>query len=250
MCGENLQDPAARGCRVGSPPRVRGKPHISHVSPPSHRITPACAGKTRNTASPSSSPRDHPRVCGENAYFLVFCRFVPGSPPRVRGKHFLHCHLSFLSGITPACAGKTRRPNAKRHPGQDHPRVCGENRVFSGRRARQQGSPPRVRGKHFSPSSITSIRGITPACAGKTRGCMERLPHGEDHPRVCGENHRGQGRKALQEGSPPRVRGKHGCTNTECISLRITPACAGKTGRVLWKGIPVRDHPRVCGENS
>ena len=50
-------------------------------------------------------------------------------------------------------------------------------------------------------------------------------------------------------GSPPRMRGKHAVTSSEVISIRITPADAGKTAlpnvffRSGW------DHPRGCGEN-
>ena len=31
--------------------------------------------------------------------------------------------------------------------------------------------------------------------------------------------------------------------------LRITPACAGKTKRILGRVLGTGDHPRVCGEN-
>ena len=33
-------------------------------------------------------PEDHPRACGENARGSGKALIVPGSPPRMRGKHF------------------------------------------------------------------------------------------------------------------------------------------------------------------
>ena len=51
-------------------------------------------------------------------------------------------------------------------------------------------------------------------------------------------------------GSPPRVRGK----DDPCFSFRdnlgITPACAGKSVRLVEMFLRHGDHPRVCGEKD
>ena len=70
--------------------------------------------------------------------------------------------------ITPACAGKTRHLSQRRRSAQDHPRVCGENQRYIAPGTFKPGSPPRVRGKLFIMSMISTRRRITPACAGKT----------------------------------------------------------------------------------
>ncbi len=51
-------------------------------------------------------------------------------------------------------------------------------------------------------------------------------------------------------GSPPRVRGKVCSAAPRCTSLRITPACAGKSRHRRRSPARVKDHPRVCGEKE
>lgn len=72
-------------------------------------ITPAHAGKTIRNSASRKTPRDHPRVCGENKRCVEKLASNPGSPPRVRGKLRQPLRLTALSRITPACAGKTLR---------------------------------------------------------------------------------------------------------------------------------------------
>ena len=91
---------------------------------------------------------------------------------------------------------------------------------------------------------------ITPACAGKSHsfrlGCI-LLP---DHPRVCGEKFALRNMMNVNQGSPPRMRGKDLNLWALVTSTRITPAYAGKrSSLVLWTG-KVGDHPRVCGEKG
>ena len=90
--------------------------------------------------------------------------------------------------------------------------------------------------------------GITPAYAGKSRGCPAACILRRDHPRVCGEKVSQRPFRAVSAGSPPRMRGKgvHGVLQELCCG--ITPAYAGKS---LFSGLYIRingDHPRVCGE--
>ena len=50
------------------------------------RITPAYAGKSSAFIRSSPVNQDHPRLCGEKNYDLVFRRPELGSPPPMRGK--------------------------------------------------------------------------------------------------------------------------------------------------------------------
>ena len=88
VCGENALPRALPSPAPGSPPRVRGKQLIYCHSGYNSRITPACAGKTWKQSSNRPLVGDHPRVCGENTPFMQIFACIPGSPPRVRGKHF------------------------------------------------------------------------------------------------------------------------------------------------------------------
>ena len=112
-----------------------------------------------------------------------------GSPPRMRGK------LRF-----------SRKRGLRRW---DHPRGCGENVCFRKQQPHSTGSPPRMRGKRFFARISNQPPGITPADAGKTK--INLGPEGtvKDHPRRCGENQDELLRKAVKNGSPPQVRGKH-----------------------------------------
>ena len=86
---------------------MRGKPRHTVNIIWKTRITPADAGKTHRLIPKYQHNQDHPRGCGENVSWVFGCRFVLGSPPRMRGKHrFDVCGCEYL-GITPADAGKT-----------------------------------------------------------------------------------------------------------------------------------------------
>ena len=152
----------------GSPPRMRGK--RTHISKTVIRpgITPADAGKTAPFYCLYVTTGDHPRGCGENLYQSLYKLLFSGSPPRMRGKLPLPGGNSFITGITPADAGKTKLPALLQFLPQDHPRGCGENGAVCSDTKIDRGSPPRMRGKLPTACSKTSISRITPADAGKT----------------------------------------------------------------------------------
>ena len=111
------------------------------------------------------------------------------------------------------------------------------------------GSPPQVRGKHFSRADCSPRTGITPAGAGKTFCHHKTEDCGWDHPRRCGENDGKWGKKSQFAGSPPQVRGKREDRRNAQTVSGITPAGAGKTSIGAFCPNVPRDHPRRCGEN-
>ena len=91
------------------------------------------------------------------------------------------------------------------------------------------GSPPQVRGKHYTNGVDIALAGITPAGAGKTIQSLSENVTPWDHPRRCGEN-RCQRQPIIEYiGSPPQVRGKQLTPPHSSRQTRITPAGAGKT---------------------
>ena len=52
---------------VGSPPRMRGKDKTPQKGLKTGRITPAYAGKSKETLDFCILVEDHPRVCGEKS---------------------------------------------------------------------------------------------------------------------------------------------------------------------------------------
>ena len=214
------------------------------------RLTPACAGKTALRRWYRSAPTAHPRVCGENSKVKYDQEELEGSPPRVRGKQRKTPYDPHHTGLTPACAGKTRRCRRRIRWRSAHPRVCGENAASVSHDGLAWGSPPRVRGKPQWPMGPHHRHRLTPACAGKTGGGRGGgFVHGA-HPRVCGENAVGDPLAALAYGSPPRVRGKPAGRHAQHEQPGLTPACAGKTVGGVGDSEHLEAHPRVCGENA
>ena len=66
---------------------------------------------------------------------------------------------------------------------------------------------------------------------------------------MCGKNESAIVLSELIIGSPPRVREKLKLDMAKEIAMRITPACAGKTGIYHQSTKVSQDHPRVCGKN-
>ncbi len=113
-----------------------------------------------------------------------------------------------------------------------------------------RGSPPQVRGKLLTIVDNLSFNRITPAGAGKTeKGIILECPKW-DHPRGCGENFIDVVVLMHEEGSPPRVRGKLMSSLLFVGYIGITPAGAGKTTVRIIPAMPIKDHPRGCGENA
>ena len=189
-------------------------------------------------------------MCGEKSWLFSSTSNWAGSPPRVRGKGSDNTALASEHRITPACAGKRPTIRIACTPRRDHPRVCGEKKSLHARSIASLGSPPRVRGKVSFLDGNMSVKGITPAYAGKSYTSLIEETKTMDHPRVCGEKQIPQTYISRSRGSPPRMRGKV-VQMFHCFSpFGITPAYAGKR-----KSCPrilrcARDHPRVCGEKS
>ena len=151
------------------------------------RITPACAGKSEFSRYRSGQYEDHPRVRGEKSGTYLVPGGGLGSPPRARGKASKPQTVTARFGITPACAGKrSALPTASCHQ-QDHHRVRGEKRLIAAMICVWKGSPPRARGKDGHCGQKAGAKGITPACAGKSRHPSQGLSAARDHPRVRGE---------------------------------------------------------------
>ena len=87
MRGEDRRDAGQSEMVAGSPPHARGR-RIDLAAPMgTPGITPACAGKTILHGPKGPSPRDHPRMRGEDDSAGSSGRILVGSPPHARGRH-------------------------------------------------------------------------------------------------------------------------------------------------------------------
>ena len=127
MCGKKLTDGISGLTGSGSPLHVQEKHFEDAVKICIRRITPACAGKTVFLVQMMKHHQDHPRVCGKNRCKQLWCPIDWGSPPRVREKPLNSLVGQRVTGITPACAGKTVNWKISLQASRDHPRVCGKN---------------------------------------------------------------------------------------------------------------------------
>ena len=150
--------------------------------------------------------------------------------------------------ITPAYAGKSGGICAGLFLAGDHPRVCGEKKVYASFIRCQSGSPPRMRGKDAKLVLLYYPPRITPAYAGKSIPAARSAAGKSDHPRVCGEKPGKRPRSNRVGGSPPRMRGKASAAASVHWFAGITPAYAGKRPTPKQMALRIRDHPRVCGE--
>ena len=154
----------------------------------------------------------------------------------MRGKAFESVIDGCAARITPAYAGKRNIERGCKNGFEDHPRVCGEKSKYRGICALLPGSPPRMRGKELCPFTTMSAARITPAYAGKRAVPFYYYVGGQDHPRVCGEKEVRHQSRASGIGSPPRMRGKVCCVHSPAPVCGITPAYAGKSIILWFKG--------------
>ena len=196
---------------AGSPPRGRGRRELDVALLPGVGLTPAWAGTTSRYRDPSSPGRAHPRVGGDDREQVASSVTGEGSPPRGRGR------LSILSvddqgeGLTPAWAGTTDLQDCGQWQSWAHPRVGGDDWMGFSTASRGVGSPPRGRGRREARHGARTVRGLTPAWAGTTRGPALGSRASEAHPRVGGDDRE------------PRLRARP--------FDGLTPAWAGTTAR-------------------
>ena len=107
-----------------------------------------------------------------------------------------------------------------------------------------------MRERHLASPIVSAITRITPACAGKTRAYQPQIRANQDHPRMCGKDQDTSIAMHRAVGSPPHVRERLFPYFCECVKVRITPACAGKTRRASSRMCNREDHPRMCGKDS
>ena len=127
VCGNHCCRARQKRSWEGSPPRVREPQKMPLTKRHMMRITPACAGTTRKRIHADPEREDHPRVCGNHLALPRPISVSAGSPPRVREPHSATDLAKAAQGITPACAGTTRRDGGARRGDRDHPRVCGNH---------------------------------------------------------------------------------------------------------------------------
>ena len=247
--GENARSGASRACRAGSSPLTRGKQAVDWRGGSARGLIPAHAGKTEAGRWSACRCRAHPRSRGENDGQAAHHCVRAGSSPLTRGKRDVGQHVTFLSGLIPAHAGKTWTWPGRNPRPTAHPRSRGENCCMARLMFSAPGSSPLTRGKLPPRSARGRRRGLIPAHAGKT--CFRRSVwrRGPAHPRSRGENDQGAPDHVWPAGSSPLTRGKPGLFSYTGHQCGLIPAHAGKTRHFAGGGACHAAHPRSRGEN-
>ena len=168
VCGENRVPVMMCTVLRGTSPRMRGKPFAWSARIFGERNIPAYAGKTRYANICWLTPKEHPRVCGENSSQLRLPNPQRGTSPRMRGK-LAEVKNAMTGGRNiPAYAGKTTCCSAVTSMPAEHPRVCGENMVVLNVQTVGNGTSPRMRGKRSDQVKGQHLSRNIPAYAGKT----------------------------------------------------------------------------------
>ena len=248
-CGANSYGSSHAAETDGSSPRVRGKHAPQGPGWHGVRIIPASAGQTVMFGGSISTATDHPRECGANGLRQAGADLKDGSSPRVRGKPAVQLMHECRDRIIPASAGQTSPRAAPPNTRPDHPRECGANLTRHSGGGCNFGSSPRVRGKLDGRDYHVAGERIIPASAGQTSHALDGTSSSPDHPRECGANNRNHITSEYNNGSSPRVRGKHRLLHILRPDGRIIPASAGQTGRRYACRVGNADHPRECGAN-
>ena len=169
---------------------MRGKVQYGRTARRPVRITPAYAGKRKILGGENGGNQDHPRLCGEKTENRQTPAAQTGSPPPMRGKAATRQQRKVKKigspppmrgkgkykslgtmgyGITPAYAGKRIKYRSLSYCTRDHPRLCGEKRMYTLLDLLPWGSPPPMRGKDHAGKHVALDIGITPAYAGKSK---------------------------------------------------------------------------------
>ena len=172
---------------------------------------------------------DIPRACGEHSSISPFRTSLRGSSPRLRGTQHALVAVTPFHGIIPALAGNTCRSWRESGAAWDHPRACGEHWDWISQNIIDPGSSPRLRGTLLHMRQLWPKHGIIPALAGNTTIPVRCLHGARDHPRACGEHHRGWVGSTRMLGSSPRLRGTHALDVSCRPPVGIIPALAGNT---------------------
>ncbi len=124
--GEEQPAPAGSSYYRELPPLARGRVNTADKSTLRVGITPACAGKRRDSRGCGYKEWNYPRLRGEEIFAALVSMLLRELPPLARGRVRGRATKRRAKGITPACAGKRRRRHRGHARARNYPRLRGE----------------------------------------------------------------------------------------------------------------------------
>ena len=132
------------------------------------QLKPCMRGEQEERDRREHAPGGHPRVRGEQSTIECPRATLTGSSPHARGTVMLAQPGLPSAGIIPAYAGNRAIWPRTRSPGEDHPRMRGEQLVCAHTPSECMGSSPHARGTGHHDHVQRLRPGIIPACAGNS----------------------------------------------------------------------------------
>ena len=154
---------------------------------------------------------------------------LDGSSPRMWGKHRLKLLQTRCMRFIPTHVGKTFAVAVPAAVVAVHPHACGENSWTRTAPLPDDGSSPRMWGKHFGQLLSGFVQRFIPTHVGKTFTTHSGTFLTPVHPQACGENLFSFIQCLPQFGSSPRMWGKPFKTFEMGFHARFIPTHVGKT---------------------
>ena len=213
------------------------------------RFTPTGVGKTPPPPMSATRRQVHPHGCGEDGVTESTATRLGGSPPRVWGRPLGRACRGARARFTPTGVGKTPCWTTRTLNTQVHPHGCGEDSNHHQGTSEEDGSPPRVWGRHWDGVLRPRRPRFTPTGVGKTRTQFPSAPASSVHPHGCGEDVMDFSYADPKHGSPPRVWGRPARRLAVIADGRFTPTGVGKTRAPACRYSGWTVHPHGCGED-
>jgi hypothetical protein len=146
--GDDASAALSMASRTGSPPRTRGRCQGQEAGSRSRRFTPTHAGTMGWSNSAETSNPVHPHARGDDGVNSTGTAADGGSPPRTRGRCLEAYGKRVGTRFTPTHAGTIVKRFMPEEYYAVHPHARGDDDARPSHRDRQDGSPPRTRGRY------------------------------------------------------------------------------------------------------
>ena len=169
------------------PPLARGRAETTICPIDPSGITPARAGKSADRTARHCGHGNYPRSRGEENTRGKHLHIFRELPPLARGREYPGQAPPHFQGITPARAGKSQQRSVQYCAAWNYPCSRGEETRSRPFFCESGELPPLARGRGTWCQGRVSMRGITPARAGKRRHDDGTQATPRNYPRSRGE---------------------------------------------------------------
>ena len=249
MRGEDVLGGLPHPLPKETPPHAWGRPvrHVEYAGQPGN--TPTCVGKTTACWGALRTRRKHPHMRGEDYAAQVERIVSVETPPHAWGRLPGTGRREAEQGNTPTCVGKTQCSEGDgRHVGK-HPHMRGEDLMRCTVTASFSETPPHAWGRRSFRRAGHLAERNTPTCVGKTGLAWRRGCGPGKHPHMRGEDISPAFWAAKAAETPPHAWGRPAAYAASGASLRNTPTCVGKTGKLALPARRTWKHPHMRGED-